>query len=35
MIIHKPVDIKNYKEEDVLKLMNDVKNNIEKSLIPV
>jgi len=35
MIIHKPVDIKNYKEEDVLKLMNEVKNSIEKSLIPV
>ncbi len=32
MIIHKPVDIKKYKEEDVVKLMNDVKDIIEKPL---
>jgi len=32
MIIHPPIDIKEYKEEDVIKLMNDVKNVIAAPL---
>jgi 1-acyl-sn-glycerol-3-phosphate acyltransferase len=32
MIIHEPIDIKDYKETDVIKLMNNVKNTIAEPL---